>query len=78
MVGEIRAEHFKTLTKALAIMNQCYVVASDSANEECTGLSAVISPQGEAHYNGNTPCLERTYSKKEIALMRRYMDVGIQ
>jgi predicted amidohydrolase len=76
--GTIRAEHFKTLTKALAIINQCYVMASDSANEECTGLSAIISPQGEARYNGNKPCLEQEYNKKDIALMRRYMDVGIK
>jgi len=76
--GVLRTEHFKTLTKALAIINQCYVIASDSANEECTGLSAVITPQGEAYYNGNKPCLELKYNKKDIALMRRYMDVGIK
>ena len=76
--GVLRTEHFKTLTKGVAIMNQCYVVASDSANEECTGLSGVISPQGVAYYNGNNSCLELEYNKKDITLMRRYMDVGIK
>lgn len=76
--GVLRSKHFKTLTQALAIINQCYVVASDSANEECTKMSGVITPQGEVQRNGNTPCLELPYSKKEIALMRRYMDVGIR
>lgn len=75
--GKARAEHFKTLTKALAILNQCYVLYSDSKNEECTQESGIITPQGEAFTNGNTACLCRSYSKKEIALMRRYMDVGI-
>ena len=75
--GVLRKEHFKVLTQALAIMNQCYVIASDSLNEECTQLSALINPQGKVLYNGNTPCLEVQYNKKEIALMRRYMDVGI-
>lgn len=75
--GKARAEHFKTLTKALAILNQCYVLFSDSKNEECTQESGIITPQGEAFCNGNTACLCRSYSKKEIALMRRYMDVGI-
>jgi len=76
--GELRTEHFKILTQALALMNQCYVIASDSANKECTAMSGIITPQGEAFRNGNKPCLEVEYNKKEIALMRRYMDVGIQ
>jgi len=75
--GAIRTEHFKTLTQALAIMNQCFVVASDSMDEECTKMSGIINPQGEVQRNGNKPCLEMPYSKKEISLMRRYMDVGI-
>jgi predicted amidohydrolase len=75
--GVIRSEHFRILTQSLALMNQCYVVASDSKNSECTGLSGIIDPQGKERRNGNTPCLTQAYSKKEIRLMRRYMDVGI-
>lgn len=75
--GVLRTEHFTTLSRALAIMNQCYVVASDSANEECTKMSGIINPQGDEERNGNKPCLELEYNKKEISLMRRYMDVGI-
>jgi predicted amidohydrolase len=75
--GVLRRKHFQLLTESLALINQCYVVASDSQNDECTGLSGIINPQGEAVRNGNTPCLQIEYNKKEIALMRRYMDVGI-
>jgi predicted amidohydrolase len=75
--GVLRREHFKIFTQALALTNQCYVIASDSKNEECTGLSGIVNPQGEAQRNGNKPCLTQEYSKKEISLMRRYMDVGI-
>ncbi|MBU1927626.1 carbon-nitrogen hydrolase family protein [bacterium] len=75
--GVLRALHFKTLTNALAIMNQCYVIASDSKNTECTGLSGIITPQGIEERNGNRPCLELEYKKQEISLMRRYMNVGI-
>jgi omega-amidase len=75
--GALRALHFKTLTNAIAIMNQCYVIASDSKNAECTGLSGIITPQGIEERNGNKPCLELEYNKKEISLMRRYMNVGI-
>lgn len=75
--GVLRTEHFKAITQTLAIINQCYVVASDSQNEECSKMSGIIKPDGEALRNGNISCLEVDYNKKEIALMRRYMDVGI-
>lgn len=76
--GVLRSEHFKALTQTLAIMNQCYVVASDSKNEECTKMSGIITPGGEVQRNRNKPCLEVEYKTKEIALMRRYMDIGIK
>ena len=75
--GVLRTEHFKAFTQTLAIMNQCYVVASDSMDEECTKMSGIITPMGEVKRNGNNPCLMVKYNKKEIALMRRYMDTGI-
>ncbi|WP_457746827.1 carbon-nitrogen hydrolase family protein [Sulfurimonas sp.] len=75
--GALRSEHFKSIVQTLAIINQCYVVASDSKNDECTKMSGIITPMGKADYNGNKPCLSVTYSQKEISLMRRYMDVGI-
>ena len=76
--GVLRTEHFKSITQTLAIINQCYVVASDSEDDECTKMSGIITPQGEVQRNGNKPCLEVPYSKKEISLMRRYMDIGIK
>jgi len=76
--GVLRTEHFENLTQALAIMNQCYVVASDSLDAECTKMSGIITPHGEVQRNGNKPCLEVKYSKKEISVMRKYMDVGIK
>jgi len=76
--GVLRTEHFKTLTKALAIMNECYVIATDSANSECSKISAVINPYGEVTYNRNSSCLAVLYDKKIIKSMRRYMDIGIK
>ena len=75
--GVLRSEHFRSLTQTLAIVNQCYVVVSDAKNEECSKMSGVITPQGVESRNGNKPCLKVPYKKKEIRLMRRYMDVGI-
>ncbi len=75
--GALRTEHFRVLTQSLAIINQCFVVASDSQNEECTKMSGIIRPHGEDERNENRACLEVAYDKKEIITMRRYMDVGI-
>jgi len=76
--GKLREQNFITLTNALAIINQCYVVASDSKVAECTGQSGIINPFGVEQRNGNKPCLEVRYDKKEIKKMRKYMDVGIK
>jgi len=76
--GKLREENFKTITQALAVINQCFVVASDSANKECTGQSGIITPFGITHRNGNKPCLELSYDEKEIKKMRKYMVVGIK
>jgi predicted amidohydrolase len=75
--GLLRSENFKLLTAALAVMNQCYVVASDSQNEECTKMSGIITPEGEVFRNETRASLELPYERKKIELMRRYMDVGI-
>ena len=76
--GVLRTENFKTLTQALAIMNQCYVIASDSLNEECTGQSGIITPFGEVKRDCHITSLKMKYNKQEIVKMRRYMDVGIK
>lgn len=75
--GVLRTEHFKSLTQALAIMNQCYVIASDSLNDECSKMSGIITPQGEVFRNEQRASLKLAYDKKELALMRIYLDVGI-
>ena len=75
--GKLRAAHFATLTEALAVMNQCYVVFSDSSDAQMTGLSGVVTPFGEVRCNGNAPCLNVPYEENEVQKMRRYLDVGI-
>lgn len=75
--GKPRTEHFQIFTQTLAVMNQCYVVASDSLNEECTQKSSIISPRGEVLFNEDRVSLEVLYKQKEIDVMRRYIDVGI-
>lgn len=75
--GKVRAQNFAVLTEALAVMNQCYVMASDASSEDCTSMSGIISPFGKTSRNGNALCLAIPYDKQEIRLMRRYLNVGI-
>lgn len=75
--GKNRAENFQVLTEAIAVLNQCYVMASDGSNEECSGMSGIISPFGKSLRNGNALCLSMPYDNQEIRRMRRYLDVGI-
>lgn len=75
--GVLRTQNYDILTTSLAIMNQCYVIASDSLNEECTKMSGIIKPNGEPQRNMEMEFLEIEYDKREITAMRRYMDVGI-
>ncbi len=75
--GRNRAENFQVLTQSLAILNQCYVLASDASNEDCTAMSGIITPFGKTVRNGNALCLISTYDKQEIRRMRRYLNVGI-
>ena len=77
MWGKIRKNHFETLTKALAITNQCYVIASDSSNEDMASSSAVISPFGEVTLDDELEIIECELDFHEIAKMRRYINVGI-
>jgi len=76
--GKPRSEHFKLLTQTLAVINQCYLICADALNEECSAMSAIITPQGEVSLNGNKACLTQRYNQKNIALMRRYIDIGIK
>lgn len=76
--GKIRAEHFETLTNALAIMNQCYVIASDADNEDTTGLSGIITPFGTELRNQGNLILISQYEARTVSSMRRYLAVGIK
>lgn len=74
---KIRTEHFVTLTNALAVMNQCYVVASDANNNDTSAMSGIINPFGNDLRNSGMESLSSTYEKRTITAMRRYLDVGI-
>jgi omega-amidase len=78
MWGELRKDHYEALTKALAISNQCFVIASDSANKECAKGSGIITPFGEEYRDDDKEFLIKDVDLNEIKKMRRYLNVGIK
>lgn len=75
--GRIRATHYDILGRALAIANQCYVVQSDTDNDDTTALSGIVSPFGECARNEKLPLLIQEFQRGEVQKMRRYLDTGV-
>ncbi|MGK0255742.1 MAG: omega-amidase [Arcobacteraceae bacterium] len=78
MWGQLRKKNFETLTQSLAVINQCYVVASDSSNENMAKSSAIISPFGKVTKNDELKVISALYNPKEIKTMRTYLPTGIK
>lgn len=76
--GKLRSDHFLTLTNALALMNQCYVIASDAANADTTAMSGIITPFGGEIRNNGIELLASHYEERTVLSMRRYLNVGIE
>ncbi len=77
MWGKIRKTHYETLTQALSISNQCYVIASDSANKDMAKGSGVIDPFGDCYRDDYAEILAKKYEPSLIKKMRRYINTGI-
>ena len=71
--GKMRKTHLEVLSRALAVMNQCYVILSNSADEDMAKGSAIISPTGEVVMNDGEVVVEGTIDFREIKKMRRYI-----
>lgn len=75
--GKLRSDHFITLTNAIAVVNQCYVAASDGLNEDTSGMSGIITPFGAEIRNNGEEVLTSNYEERTVTSMRRYLNVGI-
>lgn len=71
--GLPRKKHLEILSRALAVMNQCYVVVSNSADIDMAGASAIIAPNGEFVQDDTKDAVEGSVSLSEIKKMRRYI-----
>jgi len=71
--GKPRKRHLEILSSALAVMNQCYVVVSNSSDLEMSSSSAIISPTGNVVMDDKQEAIEGTIDFREIKKMRRYI-----
>jgi len=76
--GKVRKMHLEILSRALAVMNQCYVLVANASGEDMAKSSAVISPFGEVTMDDSLEKIESEVDFREIKKMRRYivMDEG--
>jgi predicted amidohydrolase len=71
--GKLRKTHMEVLSRALAVMNQCYVIVSNSSDEDMASSSSIISPTGEVTMNDALEAVEGSIDFREIKKMRRYI-----
>jgi len=77
MWGVLRKQNLEQLSQALAVANQCYVIVSNSSNDNMAKSSAIISPFGKVVMYDEKEIIQTSFHPLDIKKMRRYLDVGI-
>ena len=75
--GKLRKEQFKAITKSMAILNQCFVIASNASQNDMARSSGIITPFGDVLRDDTSEFIPLQADLKEIKKMRRYMDIGL-
>jgi len=71
--GLLRKKHLEILSSALAVMNQCYVMVSNSSDADMASSSAIISPYGNVVMDDTQSAIEGVIDFREIKKIRRYI-----
>ena len=77
MWGLKRKDHYETISKSLALINQCFVIACNSANDNMAKGSAIISPFGNVIKDDSKEILKTVFERTEIVKTRKYIDIGL-
>lgn len=77
MWGLKRKDHYETITKSLALINQCFVVASNSADDNMAKGSAIISPFGNVIRDDYSEVVKQFVDVDEIKKVRKYINIGL-
>jgi len=73
--GLPRKKHLEILSAALAVMNQCYVIVSNSSDSDMASSSAIISPNGDCVMADTKEVIEGMIDFREIKKIRRYISM---
>jgi predicted amidohydrolase len=75
--GKLRKEHLKTLSEALGVANQAFVIVANSSDEEMASSSAIITPFGDVYRDDSSFIVTHDVDLNEIVKMRRYIKIGL-
>ncbi len=76
--GKPRKKQLNIIANALSVINQCFVVVANSANDDMAKNSLISSPFGEIYKDDRKSYLEMMIDLREIKKMRKYLNVGIE
>ncbi|PAF48569.1 carbon-nitrogen hydrolase family protein [Helicobacter sp. 12S02634-8] len=71
--AKARKDHYETLSKALAITSESFVVASNSANDQMAKGSGIITPYGLVYRNDKKELVTLNADLSEVGKMRKYI-----
>jgi predicted amidohydrolase len=77
MWGLKRKDHYETISKSLALVNQCFVIASNCADENMARGSAIISSFGNVIKDDSKEIIKTVFDSNEIQKTRKYIDIGL-
>lgn len=77
MWGLKRKDHYETISKSLALINQCFVIACNSADDNMAKGSAIISPFGNTVKDDSKEIIKTIFDLDEIKRTRKYIDIGL-
>lgn len=77
MWGIKRKDHYETISKSLALINQCFVIACNSANDNMAKGSSIINPFGIVKKDDNLEIIEEKFDLDEIKKIRIYINIGL-
>lgn len=75
--GLKRKDHYETISKSLALVNQCFVIASNSADDNMAKGSGIITPFGNVFRDDNSEIIECEIDLDEIKKVRKYINIGL-